>query len=291
MSTFRGWDRVRFSWSGHGLAVYPPGAIFGPRTISDFELVWIVDGEVVLTVDGAEHAAPPGTVTLIRPGMRDSYRWDQRRDSRHGFVHFSIDLAGADCPPLAQWPLLRRYGADSVVPPLLRHLLRVIEERGPCWDELAQGAARQVLLTFLAGGDGVAGDEAPLPPPAVERALLRLREAWRGETWSPLSISALARSAGVSREHLARAFQHHFGVSPREAQIALRLDRSAHLLARTTLPVGEVARLCGFADQFHFSRRFRAAYAVSPRTFRGRIAEGAAMPMNPLVRVRNLVLG
>lgn len=291
MSSYRGWERVRFTWGGHGLAVYPAGATFGPRTIGDYEFVWIVDGEVVWTVEGVEHAAPPGTVTLVRPGMRDGYRWDQRRDSRHGFVHFSVDLAGADCPPSASWPLLRRYGGDSVVPTLLRHLLRVIEERGPCWDELAQGAARQALLAFLAGGDGVAGDEAPPPPPAVGRALLRLREAWGGETWSPLSIAALARAAGVSREHLTRAFSAHFGASPREAQIALRLDRAAHLLVRTGLPIAEVARLCGFADQFHFSRRFRAAYGASPRAFRRRVAEGAPMPMNPLVRVRHLMIG
>lgn len=291
MSSFRGWERVRFSWGGHGLAVYPAGATFGPRTVADYELVWIVDGDVAWTVDGVVHAAPPGTVTLVRPGMRDSYRWDQQRDSRHGFVHFSIDLADADCPAPGTWPLLRHYGSDSIVPVLLRHLLRLVEERGPCWEELAQSAGRHVLLSFLAGGDGVAGDEAPLPPPAVGRALQRLREAWSGETWSPLSISALARAAGVSREHLTRAFQRHFGTSPREAQLALRLDRGAHLLARTGLPVGEVSRLCGFADQFHFSRRFHAAYGAGPRAFRRRIAEGGAMPMNPLVRVRNLVLG
>ncbi len=290
MNTFSGWERVRFSWGGHGLAVYPAGATFGPRTIGDYEFVWVVDGEVAWTVDGVEHAAPPGTVTLVRPGMRDSYRWDQRRDSRHGFVHFSLDLADADCPPPAQWPLLRRYGGDSVVPTLLRHLLRVVEQRGPSWEELAQGAGRQALLAFLAGGDGVAGDEMPQVPPAVGRALLRLREAWQGETWSPLSISALARSAGVSREHLARAFQRHFGISPREAQIALRLDRGAHLLARTSLAVAEVARLCGFADQFHFSRRFRAAYGASPRAFRKNIAEGAPMPMNPLIQVRHVII-
>jgi len=289
--SFRGWERVRFSWGGHGLAVYPAGANFGPRTIGDFELVWIIDGDVTWIADGVEHPAPPGTVTLVRPGMRDSYRWDAKRDSRHGFVHFSVDLSGADCPPPEQWPLLRRYGADSVVPPLLRHLLRLIEEHGSAWEELAQGAARQILLAFLAGGDGVSGDELPHPPEPVARALERLREAWRGELWGPLSISALARAAGVSREHLARSFQRHFGASPREAQLALRLDRSAHLLARTDLPINEIARLCGFCDQFHFSRRFRSAYGFSPRPFRKRIAEGAPMPMNPLVQVRNLVIG
>jgi AraC family transcriptional regulator len=291
MSTWAGWDRVRFAFGGHGLAVYPAGATFGPRTNGDFELVWIVEGDAVWIADGVEHAAPPGTVILTRPGMRDAFRWDERRDSRHGYVHFSLQMDGVGCPPMAEWPLLRMCGSDSVVLPLLRQLLRILDLRGPAWEELAQGAARQALLSFLVGGDGVAGEETLPTPVALERALLRLREAWRGEVWSPVSISALARAAGVSREHLTRAFQRHFATSPREAQLALRLDRGAQLLVRTSLPVHEVSRLCGFSDQFHFSRRFRTAYGASPRAFRLRIAAGGAMPMPPLVRVRNVVLG
>lgn len=291
MSAWAGWERVRFDFGGHGLAVYPAGATFGPRTLGDCELVWIVEGDCTWICDGVEHAAPPGTVILARQGMRDAFRWDASRDSRHGYVHFTPRLDGCGCPPPSAWPALRACGDDSVVPPLLRQLLRILDARGPAWQELAQGALRHALLSFLAGGDGVAGEEAAPTPPTLERALLRLREAWGGEVWAPVSITALARAAGISREHLTRAFQRHFSTSPREAQLALRLDRGAHLLVRTCLPVHEVARLCGFADQFHFSRRFRAAYGAGPRAFRQRIAAGGAMPMSPLVRVRRVVLG
>lgn len=285
MSAWASWERVRFAFGGHGLAVYPAGATFGPRTLGDCELVWIVEGDCAWIVDGVEHPAPPGTVILARPGMRDAFRWDPRRESRHGYVHFSADA------PLPDAPAMRACGSDSVVLPLLRQLLRLLDLRGPAWQELAQGALRHALLSFLVGGDGVAGEEARPTPPALERALLRLREAWRGEVWSPVSVGALARAAGVSREHLTRAFHRHFATAPREAQLALRLDRGAQLLVRTCLPVHEVARLCGFADQFHFSRRFRAAYGAGPRAFRQRIAAGAAMPQSPLVRVRHVVVG
>lgn len=283
---FAGWPGLRLAPGGHGLAVYPAGTSFGPRTLLDWEFVWIVEGEAVWTVDGVEHPAPPGTVTLARPGMVDGYRWDPRRESRHGYVHFTCDPAGTGCPPPAGWPLLRRCGPDSVVPPLLKSCIRALDAQGPAWRELAEGALRQALLAFVAGGGEVAGDEAPTPPTPVARALARLRDAWDGsEAWTPLSITALARAAGVTREHLARAFQRHFAISPRAAQLALRLDRAANLLARTDLPVHEVARLAGFADQFHFSRRFSGAYGASPRAFRKRIASGAPLPMHPLVRV------
>jgi AraC-like DNA-binding protein len=280
------WSEVRFRFGGFGLAVYPPGAVFGPRTSRDFELVWTVDGEVAWIADGREHPMPPGSVCLVRPGMRDEFHWDAGRQSRHGFVHFELDLGPAATPPAAAWPLVRRYGEHDVVLPLLRHLNWLLAAKGPAWEELAQGAARQALLAFLAGSGAEVGEHAPEPPPAVARALARVREAWARDCWLPLSVPALARAAGVTREHLSRAFHRHFGAGPAEVMTALRLDRGAHLLARSGLGVSEIARLCGFSDPFHFSRRFRAAYRMPPSTFRERVLAGMAMPMHPLVKAR-----
>src|SRR5258708_37845736 len=96
--------RLRFSFNGHGLAFYPPGATFGPRTLGDFEFVWIVDGDVVWECDGLAHPAPAGTVLLARPGMRDGFRWDPKRPTRHGYVHFTLAQHGAPLPPMSASP-------------------------------------------------------------------------------------------------------------------------------------------------------------------------------------------
>jgi transcriptional regulator GlxA family with amidase domain len=42
--------------------------------------------------------------------------------------------------------------------------------------------------------------------------------------------------------------------------------------------------LCGFASQFHFSRRFKEAYGRSPRMLRREIAAGAVPPVPKLLR-------
>src|SRR4026207_2196111 len=89
------------------IAVYPPGATFGPRTTEDFEFVWILEGEAVWTCDGARHAAPPGTLILTRPGMREQCRWDPHRQTRHAFAHFFILRGLNRLPALNSWPTIR----------------------------------------------------------------------------------------------------------------------------------------------------------------------------------------
>jgi transcriptional regulator GlxA family with amidase domain len=111
---------------------------------------------------------------------------------------------------------------------------------------------------------------------------------WEGGTLRPLSLDWMARTAGVSRAHLARLFREHLGATPVEALRVMRLDRAAGLLARTNLEVQAVAERCGFANAFHFSRLFHRQYQHSPRAFRRRMAEGMNMPTIPLVRIRDL---
>ena len=48
----------------------------------------------------------------------------------------------------------------------------------------------------------------------------------------------------------------------------LRLRHAQELLLSTDASVAEVGVRSGFADQFHFSRQFKAAFGLSPRGYR-----------------------
>jgi AraC-like DNA-binding protein len=274
--------KLRFHFAGHGLTIYPPGATFGPRTLRDFEFVWIVDGQARCHFDGVEVPAPPGTVLLGRPGMRDHYIWDPQRHTRHGFVHFTVDLHGAQLPPEREWPLARQLGAGDIIRPLLRHLIWLLSRRGPDWDELAQGAIRQVLMVYLSGEGSVAGEGGVAGSPIVERVLLFVQSRWSEGPLVELTLTDLAQAAGVTQGHLTRMFRSALAVTPMEALRLLRLERAATMLARSNLSIQEVARQCGFQSPFHFSRLFRATYGHAPRTFRNRIAMGMDMPLTRL---------
>jgi AraC family transcriptional regulator len=84
----------------------------------------------------------------------------------------------------------------------------------------------------------------------------------------PLSIARLAELCDVHPARLARAFRRETGVGPGEYQRALRLRHALRLVAETDAPLSEVALACGFCDQSHFSRAFKAVYGCAPKTYR-----------------------
>lgn len=82
-----------------------------------------------------------------------------------------------------------------------------------------------------------------------------------------LSADQIAAQHHISVRHLYTVWLAKTGQSPGRWIMTQRLDRAAALLTGgggTPLPIGLVARRCGFTNVSHFSRRFRAAFGVPP---------------------------
>jgi AraC family transcriptional regulator len=95
-----------------------------------------------------------------------------------------------------------------------------------------------------------------------------------------MSLDELATAAAVSTGHLCRIFRSTYGLAPITAIELLRLARAATLLSQSDLPIGAIARSCGFADANHFSHRFRRVYDDPPGRYR--LADNAVDPSAPL---------
>lgn len=97
-----------------------------------------------------------------------------------------------------------------------------------------------------------------------------LREELDARYLCPPSLTELAQTYGRSREHLARSFRRHFGVSIGEYLRGRRIDHAARQLASTDRSVAALATEAGFADQSHLTRWFRRRYRVTPDRYRRR---------------------
>jgi AraC family transcriptional regulator len=126
-------------------------------------------------------------------------------------------------------------------------------------------------------------------PDAVTRAWNFIRQRIEERPNVAIDLKHLARVACVTPEHLCRLFKATLGHSPVETVRLARLDRAAVFLARSNYAVGEIAEMCGFASQFHFSRRFKQAYGKSPRQLRTDIQNGAAPPLPRLIQYSALI--
>ena len=83
-----------------------------------------------------------------------------------------------------------------------------------------------------------------------------------------ISLGDVARECALSVAQFARAFKRSTGVPPHQYLTQRRIGRSRVLLLNTELPLADVAILCGFADQSHFTKVFRRHVGVSPGSFR-----------------------
>lgn len=91
----------------------------------------------------------------------------------------------------------------------------------------------------------------------------------------PLDLEILARRAGYSRSHFARAFREAFGETPGAYLTARRIERAKDLLRHANLTVTEICTLVGFSSLGSFSARFSELVGVSPTRYRREaVAEG-----------------
>jgi AraC family transcriptional regulator len=70
------------------------------------------------------------------------------------------------------------------------------------------------------------------------------------------SIAEIAEECGLSSGYFARAFKRSTGVSPHHWLTKMRVERAKELLKDPRCELADIALLCGFVDQSHFTRVF-----------------------------------
>lgn len=103
--------------------------------------------------------------------------------------------------------------------------------------------------------------------------------AWRRleETDGRLSIAALAGEIGCSRRHLVAQVREQLGLPPKTIARVLRFNRAVARLRRDDgSRFAEIAADCGYYDQAHLNRDFRAFAGDAPTAFLARRLPGDA---------------
>jgi AraC-like DNA-binding protein len=101
---------------------------------------------------------------------------------------------------------------------------------------------------------------ARIPPPAVSWIWNRLVRSG-----GQLEINWLAQQVGWSHKHVVSQVTEQIGLAPKTIARVLRFGRAAELLKVSERGrLAEIANDCGYYDQAHFTRDFRAFAGVSP---------------------------
>jgi AraC-like DNA-binding protein len=144
----------------------------------------------------------------------------------------------------------RSVPLDDLLGPLARRLEMQLHE-APTWDARFDILDREIAARLRM---------ATPPGPEVIWTWRRLLT-----TGGRVGIGRIVDEVGCSQRHLISRFREHIGLSPKTMARVLRFARAAQAL-RTAAPprLVDIAHDCGYYDQAHFTRDFRAFAGVTP---------------------------
>ncbi len=230
------------------------------------EVFWATRGRGEQQCNGRTHELRPGVLHLVRPQDRHRVR---------GSSSSPLHLVNLAFPSEAWAAVRRRYFAaepDWFEQPLSRRAWPV-DGRGQGtlahWVErlAAPGRPRVALDGFLMELPQLR-PVAPTSAPPVPEWLEQCRRALAQPAHFSGGTPALARLAGCSPSHLARATARWLGCTPTDLVNAARMDYSARQLMETNRPILDIALDCGLNNLSHFYALFRKRFGVSPRRYR-----------------------
>lgn len=137
-------------------------------------------------------------------------------------------------------------------------------------DLYAEQAGRWLATHLLGQQSGWwNADDAPRQPAAIrDKRFARVLDYMSAHLAASLSLTELAREAGISVHHFGRRFRERMGVPPLAYLTDLRMREARRLLSGTDFPVSHVASACGYGRAAAFSAAYHRHFGQTPRETR-----------------------
>jgi AraC family transcriptional regulator len=182
--------------------------------------------------------------------------------------------------PRASFEMLTEDGACSpatllcppgIVDPVIAHLGRALI---PALEQPAEASSLFVDHAFLAILAHLAHRYGGMAAPESRRRGLSIRQERRAKEYlasrfgEEVALADVANACGLSRDYFIRAFRRAIGLTPHRWLQRYRIARAKDMLLFSQFAIAEIAIRCGFADQSHLTRTFRALEGTSPAVWR-----------------------
>ena len=246
------------------------------------EIVYILEGEISVSLDGRIFYARQGDIAIINSGMVHSFLnplpGTMITIFQFGlelFDHSLIDLRDRAVQKLVFDRKLfvscdENRELHSKLEQLLLSIRREFNEKEDGFHLAIKSKIYELALVFLR--------EIPAGTPASKEVvkhnynhqiLERVFSFIHGNSGNPgIDLGNAAEAAALSKFYFARFFKEQTGQTFHTYLSQVRISRVKEYLSESDLPVTEIAYLCGFSSLKTFNRLFKTYTGVSPSTYR-----------------------
>lgn len=240
---------------------------YSPHAHETFSIGAIENGSQISTINGTTGQTGPGNLYLINP--------DQIHDGAPGGGGYRYRMIYPDMALLRTiledvtgravhgTPCFSNHiPHDPVMAAAFQSAHRKLETKAGAL-EADEGMFSVLAQMFLRHGSAII-----LPVETRERSAVHTARDYLTDHYeTDIGLEELAKIAGLSRAHLIRAFRKEFHITPHAYLTDVRIRHARRLLGLGESPAS-VAMDCGFADQAHFTRHFKARTGITPGQFR-----------------------
>lgn len=233
---------------------------FAPHTHDELMIGVIHAGVKAFRRGKTMQFASPGSLSVVNPGEMHTGEREHGRELVYGALY------------------LPQSGVATIFPDQLLSSLAIrqpVVDDPEIWQNMAlahqlimeggdDGAAEEALTWAIAllfqryGSNALIQSEAGCP-----RTVKSAIQFMHSRTAESINLEEVSKSAGVGLYHLIRLFRKHLGMTPHAYLTQIRISKSLQLLRNGT-PISQIALEVGFADQAHFTKRFKQLTGTSP---------------------------
>jgi AraC-like DNA-binding protein len=256
--------------AGHGVEVHSGMAMRGrrPYLVARNDVVLMVGAQAAgVRCRRSMDALPPALLSVVQPG----------------------EVLVLDLPTIA--PIRALHLPPGLLADAFGDRMQILREasqsgRRVLW--VAAGAGMCQLADRVERADGitaVVGLAIPFLGPRVRMVaeepvahpvVCHVRDHIQQTYAQKVRLEELAKSAGMCRSALVRAFTRQVGLPPHAYRIHLRISRAQELITEGW-PLSDVSLEVGFADQSHLNRHFKRLIGISPGRYARAINAPAAI--------------
>ncbi|MBY9080303.1 AraC family transcriptional regulator [Paenibacillus sp. HN-1] len=260
---------------------YEQGLIFYNHWHEEAEILYVVDGEMELVVDGVSIFAKKNTVVLIPPNLLHVAYQCHDRKCRFTSIVFHSDFIASKNEDKIQTTQLNPFlvntfissyvlkasdRSNEIVQQLLAEFERSYQGDQSYRELLLKGYLCQILFHLLQKEEihNVKTASDYLNEVRKKKIISFIEENYQ----NAVSLNDLANVISLSKEQFCRFFKQSFRSTPINYLNQHRINRAMDLLKRTNLSIIDIAIEVGFDSSNHFSIAFKKTTGMTPSHFR-----------------------
>lgn len=260
------------------------------RVLFDYELLYVKEGRVKVTIEDQTYEGEPGDLFLFRPKQPHSITKIGTGMLRQPHLHFDL-IFKEDSPdvkvsfkPLEEiseeemvW--FREDVLDSnslkiashlrlrnpiIIENMLFEIINEFQMKLPYYETNVKGMFIQLFIHLLR--ENYWNQNPHLVTNMDE--LVKIRNYLKHHIDQKVTVDELVDISGISKFYLIHLFKKTFGMSPIQYHQMLRIEKAKEIILFTTESLTVIAEKFGYSDIQSFSKAFKKIDGVKPSFYR-----------------------